>query len=50
MADVALWNLSALFFILYAPRRRESIPPERLLRALVLQALFSTRSERRLME
>jgi transposase len=29
---------------------RESIPPERLLRALLLQALFTIRSERQLME
>jgi len=35
---------------LYAPSGRGSIPPERLLRALVLQALYSVRSERQLME
>ena len=35
---------------LYAKRVRPSIPPERLLRALLLQVLFSIRSERMLME
>ena len=34
----------------YSERGRESIPPERLLRALLLQVLFSIRSERQLME
>jgi len=31
---------------MYAPRGRDSIAPEKLLRALLLQALFSVRSER----
>jgi transposase len=35
---------------LYAPLGRPSIPPERLLRALLLQAFYSIRSERQLME
>ncbi|MGD1102048.1 MAG: transposase [Terriglobia bacterium] len=35
---------------LYAPTGRESIPPERLLRALLLMVLYSVRSERQLME
>jgi transposase len=50
MADKALRAMSPLFDRLYAPTGRESIPPERLLRALLLQALYSVRSERQLME
>ena len=50
MADRALRELSPLFSKLYAPTGRDSIPPERLLRALLVQALFSVRSERQLME
>ena len=50
LADKALAALSPLFSQLYAPTGRGSIPPERLLRALVLQALYSVRSERQLME
>ena len=50
MADRALRALSPLFSKLYAPTGRDSIPPERLLRALLLQALYSVRSERQLME
>ncbi len=46
MADRALAALGPLFSKLYALTGRESIPPERLLRALVLQALYSIRSER----
>ena len=50
MADRALRALSPLFDKLYAPSGRDSIPPERLLRALLLQVLFTIRSERQLME
>ncbi len=50
MADRALAALSPLFSELYAPTGRESIPPERLLRALLLQVLYTIRSERQLME
>jgi len=50
MADKALVALSPLFNTLYAPGGRESIPPERLLRALLLQVLYTIRSERQLME
>lgn len=50
MADRALRELSPLFSKLYAPTGRDSIPPERLLRALLLQALYTVRSERLLME
>lgn len=50
MTDVALKRMSAQFDALYARMGRPSIPPERLLRALLLQALYSVRSERMLME
>jgi transposase len=50
MADRALAALSPLFSRLYPPTGRESIPPERLLRALLLQVLYTIRSERQLME
>src|SRR6266849_1840500 len=50
MTDVALWRMSPEFAALYACLGRPSIPPERLLRALLLQALYSVRSERQLME
>jgi len=46
-------GLSALerdFAALYAPIGRPSIPPEKLLRAMLLQAFYSIRSERQLME
>jgi transposase len=38
------------FDALYSPFGRESIPPEKLLRALMLQVLFGIRSERQLVE
>jgi len=50
MVDRALTALNPLFSRLYAPTGRESIPPERLLRALLLQVLYTIRSERQLME
>ncbi len=50
MTDRALKAMSPLFDKLYAPSGRDSIPPERLLRALLLQVLFTIRSERQLME
>jgi transposase len=50
MADEALKQLSAGFDALYAAFGRPSIPPERLLRALLLQVLYTERSERLLME
>jgi transposase len=50
MVDAALEEMSPLFADLYARTGRSSIPPERLLRALLLQILFSVRSERQLME
>jgi len=45
-----LRDLSPLFERLYAKTGRPSIPPERLLRALLLQVLYTIRSERLLME
>jgi len=50
MADQALRGLSAHFDGLYARRGRPSIPPEQLIRALLLQVLYGLRSERQLME
>jgi transposase len=50
LANTALRAMSPLFDTLYAPAGRDSIPPERLLRALLVQALYSIRSERQLME
>jgi len=50
MVDRALKELWAHFEALYARRGRPSIPPEKLLRALLLQILYSLRSERQLME
>jgi len=50
IANEALCELSAAFAALYAPLGRPSIPPEKLLRALLLQAFYSIRSERQLME
>src|SRR5258707_12116960 len=50
MVDAVLQEMSRNFSRLYAKRGRPSIPPERLLRALLLQVLFSIRSERMLME
>src|ERR1041385_3931504 len=50
IADAALAELSPRFSAMYATTGRPSIPPEHLLRALLLQALFSVRSERLLME
>jgi len=50
MTDEALGELQPRFNKLYAKTGRPSIAPERLLRALLLQALYSVRSERMLME
>src|SRR6201984_1872581 len=50
LVDAALQSLSRAFDRLYACDGRPSIPPERLLRALLLQALYTVRSERQLME
>src|ERR1700693_45206 len=50
MTDAALQELSPEFDRLYAAGGRPSIAPEKLLRALLLQILYSRRSERMLME
>src|SRR5258706_3916790 len=50
MVDQALVELSAAFEGLYSRVGRPSIPPEKLLRALLLQVLYTVRSERMLME
>src|SRR2546430_6950716 len=50
MTDEALQQLQPRFNNLYAKIGRPSIAPEKLLRAFLLQALYSVRSERMLME
>jgi transposase len=50
IVNAALKSLSGEFAKLYSPIGRESIPPERLVRALLLQAFYSIRSERQLVE
>src|SRR5579863_4889301 len=50
MADQALENMSRRFDRMYAKTGRPSIPPEKLLRAQLIQMLYSVRSERLLME
>jgi len=50
MMDLALKDLSRELAKMYSDIGRPSIPPEKLLRALLLQALYSIRSERQLME
>ena len=50
MVDRGLQEMWSHFEALYARRGRPSIAPERLLRALLLQALYSIRSETQLME
>ena len=50
MMDDILKEMSPRFAKLYAETGRPSIPPERLLRALLLQILYTVRSERLLIE
>jgi transposase len=50
MVDEILAQLSRRFDSMYASAGRPSIPPEKLLRAQLLQMLYSIRSERLLME
>lgn len=50
MVDAAVSELQAEFDAMYAQGGRPSIPPEKLLRALLLQLLYTVRSERQLME
>jgi transposase len=50
LVNESLSALAGEFSALYAPIGRPSIPPEKLLRAMLLQAFYSIRSERQLME
>src|SRR3954447_3008250 len=50
ITDRILGELTKLFEQMYSKFGRPSIPPEKLLRALLLQVLYSVRSERMLME
>jgi transposase len=50
LADLALTRLSPTFKAMYSHTGRPSIPPERLLKAMLLMAIYSIRSERQLCE
>ena len=50
LVDASLAELSRSLDRLYAREGRPSTPPERLVKALLLQALYTVRSERQLME
>jgi transposase len=50
IVEYGLRELSGTFSEIYSTQGRPSIPPERLLRALLLQALYGLRSERQMME
>jgi transposase len=50
IVDRVLADLSGDFSRLYSRMGRRSVPPEQLLRALLIQVLYSVRSERQLME
>ena len=50
MVDNALFDLAPLFKKMYSHTGRPSIPPEQILRALLLQIFYSIRSERMLVE
>ena len=50
MANAALADLPIDFSRLYTNFGRPSIPPERLLRAMLLQSFYGIRSERQMME
>lgn len=50
LVNQALGRLNGLFNSIYADSGRESIAPEKLMRALLLQVFYSVRSERQLME
>lgn len=50
LAEVELKRLTAVFEAMYADSGRPSIPPERLLKACLLIALYSVRSERQFCE
>jgi transposase len=50
LVNEALVRLNGLFNEIYADTGRASIPPEKLMRALLLQVFYSVRSERQLVE
>ena len=50
LVDAVLEQMNGRFDVLYSATGRPSIAPEMLLRAILLQAFFSVRSERQLME
>jgi len=50
ICDQILLQLSDCFSKMYSAIGRPSVPPEKLLRALLLQVLYTVRSERMLME
>jgi len=50
LVNEALDRLNGLFNAIYADTGRESIAPEKLIRALLLQVFYSVRSERQLVE
>lgn len=50
LVDAALMDMDGALTVMYSHTGRPSIPPERLIRALLLQIFFSVRSERLLME
>ena len=50
LVDAALKEMSPVFQRLYSRIGRPSIPPEKLIRASVMQMLYTIRSERQLME
>jgi len=50
LADAALKDLDEVFAGMYAGAGRQSIPPERLLKALLVMVLYSIRSERQVCE
>jgi transposase len=50
LSDDALAKLSSVFDAMYSSTGRPSIPPERLLKATLLMALYSVRSERQFCE
>lgn len=50
VVDKALADMNSAFDDMYSITGRPSIPPEQLIRALLLQILFTIRSERQLME
>jgi len=46
LADAALWELNSTFNKMYSKKGRASVPPERLLKATLLMAFYTIRSER----